>query len=204
MKALTYSSALALILFCTAAFAVDKSDPLLLLETKMDEVLLVLNEPDFKNKQKNQAFMLEIKDKIYSLCDFQEFSARAVGGAWRTFTPEQKEKFIAAFGELIYTAYHNKLLDYNGQRFTFKKEIFNSAKNKVEVQTTFPFEKADAQVNFRMLKKPEGWKVYDIIVEEVSMIQNYSTQFREILKTGDADKLISVLQKQNKEISEKE
>jgi phospholipid transport system substrate-binding protein len=204
MKTVIYSFALALLLFCAAAFAAETGGPLLLMEDKMNEVLLIVNNPDFKNKEKNPPLMLEIKDKIYSLCDFDELSNRSVGGAWRAFTPEQKTKFIDAFKEMIYSTYHNKLLDYEGQKFTFKKELFNSAKNKAEVLATFPLEKTDAQVKFRLLKKPEGWKVYDIILDDqFSLVQHYSTQFKEILKNGDVDKLISDLQKQSLELAEK-
>jgi phospholipid transport system substrate-binding protein len=206
MKTAICSSALALLLFCSAAFAAEADGPLQLMESKMNEVLLIVNNPDFKDKQQNPPLMLEIKDKIYTVCDFEELSHRAVGGAWRAFTPEQKSKFIDAFKELVYTTYHNKLLDYHGQRFTFKREQFNSAKTKAEVVATFPLEKNDAQVNFRMLKKPDGWKIYDIIIEDLqfSLVQHYSTQFKEILKNGNADSLISALQKQNLAIAEKE
>ncbi|MDR1241667.1 MAG: ABC transporter substrate-binding protein [Deltaproteobacteria bacterium] len=199
MKNAIYALCLLPLLMCASVYAAEKSEAYLLLDSKMDEVIAILNQPDFKNNQKNKALMQEVKDKIYSLCDFKEFSARSIGGAWRTFTPEQQDKLVEAFGELIYATYRNKLLDYNGQHFTFKKEIVSAKGDKVEIQTTFPLDNTAAAVNFRMLKKPEGWKIYDIIIEEVSMIQSYSNQFKEILKDGTPDKLIGDLQRQARE-----
>jgi phospholipid transport system substrate-binding protein len=203
MKNALYALCLLTLFVCAPISAAEKSEAYLLLDSKMDEVIALLSLPDFKNNQKNQVLMQEVKDKIYSLCDFREFSARSIGGAWRTFTPEQQTRFIEAFGELIYATYRNKLLDYNGQHFSFKREIFSAKGDKVEIQTTFPFNNTAAPVNFRMLKKPEGWKIYDIIIEEVSMIQNYSNQFKEILKDGTPDKLIADLQQKVREAAEK-
>jgi phospholipid transport system substrate-binding protein len=204
MKITAFTLGFVLLFLCASVLAAEKSEPRLLLENEMDEVLGILNKPEFKNKEKSKALMQEVKVKLYALCDFKEFSARAIGGSWRTFTPEQQDKFIAAFGELIYATYRNKLLDYNGQKFTFKNELFSTKGDKVEIKTTFPLnEKTEAPINFRMLKKPEGWKIYDIIIEEVSMIQNYSNQFKEILRDSTPDKLIADLQKKAQEAVDK-
>jgi phospholipid transport system substrate-binding protein len=204
MKITAFTLGFILLFLCTSVLAAEKSEPRLLLENRMDEVLSILNKPEFKNKEKNKALMQEVKQKLYALCDFKEFSARAIGGSWRTFTPEQQNNFIEAFGELIYATYRNKLLDYNGQKFTFENELFSTKGDKVEIKTTFPLnEKTEAPVNFRMLKKPEGWKVYDIIIEEVSMIQNYSNQFKEILRDTGPDKLIADLRKKAQEAVDK-
>jgi phospholipid transport system substrate-binding protein len=191
---------LTLLLLCSSAFAAEKSEPRLILENTMNQVIVILNQPEFKNAKTNQALLQEVKDKLYAIFDFKEFSARAVGGAWRTFTPEQQENFVEAFGQLLYATYRNNLLEYNGQKFIFKSENFSAKGDKIEILTTvYPVKNNEAPVNFRMLQKPEGWKIYDIIIENVSMIQNYSNQFKEILKTGTPAELIAAIQKQANE-----
>lgn len=195
---------LTLALFCLPAAAAEKSDVRAALETVLDEVLAILAKPEFKDKSKNQPLMDQVKDKIYSICDFEEFSARTVGGRWRSFSPEEKKNFIDAFGELLFETYNGKLLEYNGQKINFVGEITGSKGDKVEIQTTIPYQGKEAPVNYRMIKKGgNDWKIYDMIIENVGLVQNYRNQFQDILSKQSPDQLIQTIRDKAKETREK-
>ena len=181
----------------------EKSEARQTLEAKLDEVFAILDKPEFKDPAKRAPLMQEVKDKIYSICDFQEFSARTVGGRWRSFTPQQQHDFEDAFGELLFETYNSKLLSYEGQRFKFIQEIVGSKGDKVEIQTTLPYDGKEAPVNYRMIKKPEGWKVYDMIIENVGLVQNYRNQFQDILNKQTPEQLIQTIRDKAKETRDK-
>ena len=196
---------LALCIFCASAAlsfeagAADKSEARVTLETTLDEVLAILGNPDFKNPAKNAPLMQAVKDKIYAICDFQEFSARTVGGRWRSFTPEQQKNFIDAFAELLFETYNSKLLAYDGQQFNFLGETASSKGDKVEIQTTIPYDGKEAPVNYRLIKKDAGWKIYDMIIENVGLVQNYRNQFQDILSKQTPEQLIATIRDKARE-----
>ncbi|MDR2892278.1 MAG: ABC transporter substrate-binding protein [Deltaproteobacteria bacterium] len=183
--------------------ATEKSAARLTLEKSLDEVIAILESPDFKNPAKNAPLMQAVKDKIYGICDFQEFSARTIGGRWRAFTPEQQQAFTEAFAELLFETYNSKLLAYDGQQFNFLGETVSSKGDKVEIRTTIPYDGKEAAVNYRMIQKDSGWKIYDMIIENIGMVQNYRNQFQDILSTKTPEDLIASIRDKAKETREK-
>ncbi|MDL2306505.1 ABC transporter substrate-binding protein [Desulfovibrio sp. OttesenSCG-928-C06] len=204
MKRLIPALLLLLAIFCAPAMAAEqKSEARQTLEAALDDVFAILDKPEFKDSSKNQPLMQQVKDKIYAVCDFREFSARTVGGRWRSFTPQQQQDFVDAFGELLFETYNSKLMAYDGQRFKFVNEIMGSKGDKVEIQTTLPYEGKEAPVNYRMIKKAGGWKIYDMIIENVGLVQNYRNQFQDILSKQEPEELIATIRTKAKETKDK-
>lgn len=169
------------------------------LETAITRVLDNIRNPDWVNPATRGPLRRQIEDEVYHVFDFGEFSSRTVGPRWRSFSPEQKKRFSDAFAELLLNTYLNKVTGYNGEQVTYAGEVAAPDGRRVEVQTFITMKDGKkTPVNYRMLPKDGSWRVYDVIIENISLVKNYRTQFQGILNTATPDQLIAkVLEKAN-------
>lgn len=180
------------VLFVWAQAVADaRSEAKAALEVVINKVVAIIKQPGFTQKDNRQALLGQAEIEIKSIFDFEEFSARTLGGAWRNFNPEQKVKFNEAFATLLRNTYLDQIDNYNGEPINYLGEITSSKGDRVEVQTSITVDNKNVLINYLTLKKPEGWKIYDIVAEGVSMVQNYRSQFKDIIQKGSSpDELI--------------
>ena len=161
-------------------------------ETGVNKVLKTLGDPAFKAKPKDQK-IATIGPEIDHVFDFKELSRRTLGKQWKKMSAEQRIEFVKLFKELLQGVYADRLLAYSDQKVIFDKEIMLK-KGRAEVQSYL--QTSDGKkipLFYRLTDKSGSWKVYDIIIEGVSMVKNYRTQFRQILAKDSPDKLLEIL-----------
>jgi len=130
--------------------------------------------------------------------DFITMSKWVLGKNWRDASREQKISFIKAFRELMVRTYSVALLEYTDTEIKYKPLRDDESKGDVTVRTQAETGKGDpVSINYSLHKKKNGWKVYDISVEGVSLISNYRTTFASEVKQDGLDALIGRLQKHN-------
>ena len=163
-------------------------------ETGVNNVIKTLGEPAFKAKPKDEQ-IATIGAEIDKIFDFKELSRRTLGKQWKKMSAEQQTEFVGLFRELLQGVYADRLLAYSDQKVLFDKEIMLK-KGRAEVQSYL--QTADGKkipLFYRLTDKSGSWKVYDIIIEGVSMVKNYRTQFRKIISKDSPEKLLEVLRK---------
>lgn len=112
-----------------------------------------------------------------------------------------EKSFSNAFADLLLTTYLNKVDGYNGEQVAYTGEIANAAKTRVEVRTEITMKDGTrVPVAYRMMAKDNSWRVYDIIVENLSLVKNYRTQFQDILTSGTPDELIARVKAKAEEV----
>ena len=166
--------------------------PMETVETGVNKVLATLTDPAFKTKSKDQQ-VSELTVVISTIFDFDELSKRTLGREWRKMSDAQQQEFVKLFRELLQGVYADRLLAYSDQKVIFDKENMLK-KGQAEVQSYL--QTSDGKkipLFYRMTDKSGSWKVYDVIIEGVSMVKNYRTQFREILAKDSPDKLLEIL-----------
>ena len=161
-------------------------------EAGVNEVVSKLTDSAFKAKPKNEQIDIigTIIDKIF---DFNELSRRTLGRDWRKMSAEQQKEFVPLFRQLLQGVYADRLLAYSDQKVVFDKETMLK-KGRAEVQSYL--QTSDGKkipLFYRLTDKSGQWKVYDVIIEGVSMVNNYRTQFREILAKESPEKLLEIL-----------
>ena len=168
------------------------SGPKASLETVVTQVLDVLKEPGYANPATRTPLRQKIEKLVESIFDFGEFSARTVGGGWAGFSADQQRRFNEAFARLLLATYLDKIDGYNGERIEYNKETISQKGNRAEVATTVTLSDGKpVPVTYRMMEKNGRWVVYDVIIENVSLIKNYRSQFKDILAKGTPDELIA-------------
>jgi len=172
--------------------------PMEKLRKDVNDVLNVLKDP-----AKKAEFAKDIKsDKILpvyeAMFDDVELSKRALARNWNNLTIPQRQEFVKLFRQMLEKAYGDKITSYNDEKVLFDRETMLSA-NIAEIKTRIVASSREIPVNYMMIQKNGVWKVYDVVVENVSLVQNYRTQFNEILAKNTTDQLIEILRKKVKE-----
>ncbi len=162
--------------------------PLQVIETHVDWILDVL---------RNRAESKAAKDKeiwpiIDEIFDYRELSKLSLASYWRAFTPEQQREFVSLYREILGRAYMDKLLEYTNERVVFGRTI-EISKDRVEVRSKIMTQTGSVPMYYRMILEKGQWKVYDLVIEEVSLVENYRNQFREILSTKPPEDLLKTL-----------
>ena len=171
------------------------------LETAITRVLDEIKNPDWVNPATRGPLRQRIEDEVYHVFDFGEFSSRTVGPRWRSFTPEQKKQFSDAFAELLLNTYLNKITGYNGEQVAYTGEMASPDGKRVEVRTVITMKDGKkTPVNYRMLPKDGTWRVYDVIIENISLVKNYRTQFQDILNSATPEQLIARVREKANEV----
>jgi len=187
-------SELILIIMLMVPFNVLAGIPLDTVKTNVNSVIEAMRDPKLKGeagKKVKEQRIVVIADKMF---DFVELSKRTLGLNWNKFTPEQRKEFVALFKTILKDAYIDKITAYTDEKVNFTKETPLS-ETTIEVQSVVATKNAQVPIYYRVIKKDSDWKVYDVVIEGVSLISNYRTQFREILGNNPPETLLETLRK---------
>ena len=166
-------------------------------ENGVNKVLKILGDPAFKTKTKDDK-IATIATEIDAIFDFKELSKRTLGRDWKKMKAKQQEEFVDLFKKLLQGVYADRLLAYSDQKVIFDKELMLK-KGRAEVQSYILSSDGNKiPLFYRLTDKSGSWKAYDMIIEGVSMVKNYRTQFRQILSKDSPEKLIETLREKVK------
>ena len=166
--------------------------PLDIMKANADRVLEVLRDPKLQGEAGLKAKEQKIEAIADTVFDFVELSKRTLGLNWNNFTPEQRKEFVQLFKFRLRDTYINRVAAYSNERVNFTKEVPLSD-TAVEVQSVVITKNGQVPINYRLMKEGNGWKVYDVVIEGVGLVNNYRTQFREILANNPPEKLLETL-----------
>lgn len=162
------------------------------IQTQVNRVLDVLrNAGDAKAVKEKK--ILSIVDEFF---DYPELSRRTLANHWKAFSPEQQKEFTNLFGKLLANVYMDKIMQYTNEKVAFGKET-KLSENTVEIQSEIITQSRSVPLSYRMISNQGQWKVYDVVVEGVSLVMNYRSQFREILSSKPPEHLLKTLREKN-------
>jgi phospholipid transport system substrate-binding protein len=187
-------SGLLLILLLIIPLLAYSAAPLDTVKEHVNKVLEVLRNPDLKGESGKKVKQEKIRSISAEVFDFTELSKRSLGQNWNKLNAGQQEEFTKLFKSLLETVYADKITSYTDEGIIFKEEITLSEKT-VEVPTVIVSKTSEIPINYRLLQEKGRWKVYDVVIEGVSLVNNYRTQFREILGNKTPEALLDILRK---------
>lgn len=168
--------------------------PLEAVKGHVDKVLDVLRDPSLKAESARKAKKDKVRAIAENMFDFPELSKRTLARNWSKFNPEQQKEFVELYTSLLEDAYADKIIAYTDEKIVFSKEVALTA-NTVEVQSTVQRKSGEVQIYYRVIMKDGSWRVYDVVIEGVNLINNYRSQFREILVNKPPESLLETLRK---------
>ncbi len=173
------------------------------LRSQVDRVIKTLEDPQLKLEGKGverRRTVRRIADEIF---DFGETAKRSLGRHWQARTPSEREEFIRLFADLLERSYISKIELFNGERVTYVGETIDG--DIATVRTRLVTKQAtEIPVEYRMLRRDERWLVYDVIIEGVSLVANYRTQFNKIIQTSSYQDLVKKMKGKQEELLEQE
>jgi len=171
--------------------------PMSAVESTVNRVLDVLRDPKMKGPAAKSLKTEKLRVIYKDMFDEMEFSRRTLTRNWNKFTPEQRREFVDLFEQVLEKTYLDRILEYSNEKIVFYKESM-IADDKAEIQSKVIASSKEVPIYYRMILKNGKWKVYDVVVENVSLVQNYRTQFNEILAGGTPEQLLETLRKKVK------
>lgn len=180
-----------LLLLPASAFA---GAPLDTVKGHADKVLDVLRDPALKGDSAKKVKKNKIRAIAEKMFDFSELSKRTLAKNWNTLSSEQQNEFVKLYESILEDAYSNKIMAYTDEKIVFSKEIKLTEKT-FEIQSTVLRRNGEIPIFYRVILKDGAWRVYDVVIEGVSLINNYRTQFREILANKTPEALLETLRK---------
>ena len=183
-----------LILLLMFPLSVYSGVPLETVKGQIARVLDILRDPSLRGEAQRKIKKEKLSVISEEMFDFTELSKRSLGQSWNKMTPEQQKEFIKLYKSLLKKVYADKITSYTEEKIIFKKEITLSEKT-VEIETAILTKTSEVAINYRVIEKEGYWKVYDVVIEGVSLISNYRAQFREILANQTPEALLETLRK---------
>ena len=161
--------------------------------TSVNRVLAVLRDPSYKTKSAKEDQRRKLRALAEELFDFREVSRLALGRNRRSFTPQQMEEFYDLFRRLLERTYIDKIQTYTDEKVVYDKAIMLSD-TKALVKTDVITGAQEIPINYRLVFRHNKWMGYDVIVEGVSLVKNYRSQFNLFLQEKTPAELLKVLQ----------
>ncbi len=187
-----------LIGFCLGGPAVTATagEPQDKIKQTITEVMAILQDESLKAPDKTEERRARIRQTIGQRFGFEEMGKRALGRHWRKLKPAQRKEFIPLFSDLLERSYISKVeagstaegLDILYTKETVDEEGYALVRTEVENPNDLNFE-----VDYRLLKRDGNWQAYDIIIEGVSLVNNYRTQFNKIIRQDSYETLVKKL-----------
>ena len=171
--------------------------PMTTAEASVNRVLDVLRDAKLKSPAANEKKKEKLRVIYKDMFDEIEFSKRTLTRNWNKFSPAERVEFVKLFEQILEKSYIDKILDYSNEKVDFYKESMLSD-NQAEIQTKIITSSKEIPIFYRMILKDSKWKVYDVVVENVSLVQNYRTQFNDILGKNTPEQLLEILRKKVK------
>jgi phospholipid transport system substrate-binding protein len=184
-----------------SAFAQEAPDALV---KRISQEVLDAAKTDKDIQTGNQKRVLELVEaKILPYVDFQRMTALAAGRFWREATPEQQKQLTNEFRSLLVFTYSGAISQIRDQKLEFKPMRADAADTEVEVrsQVIQPRGGDPIQLNYRLSKSPNGWKIYDVNVLGAWLVETYKGNFSAEISKGGIDGLIKTLAERNKRLA---
>ena len=168
------------------------------LRTYTDQVLKVLQNPALTMSQRREA----VKHLAEDVFEVSETAKRALGQHWQQRTPAEREEFVKLFANLLEQTYISRIDEFGGERLTYVSEQIDGDRAVVRAKITTK-NGTDVPIESRLLMKENRWLIYDILVENLSLISNYRSQFDRVIRTTSYEELVKRMKTKGDFLSEK-
>ncbi|HIJ81646.1 MAG TPA: ABC transporter substrate-binding protein [Desulfuromonadales bacterium] len=177
----------------TVAFGAPTDD----VKKAVDEVVAIVANKEMKKNEfkRRQA----LKKAISVVFDYSEMAKRSMGKHWNQRSPVERKQFIELFATLLENSYAAKIESYNNEKIVYLKEVLDG--DHAEVKSKVITAKRDEfTLDYRLMQQNGKWMAYDVVIEGISLVSNYRTQFNKIITTNGYGELVKKLQTKTEEL----
>jgi len=163
----------------------------------VDEVVKIVSSKEMKNDppKRRQA----LRHAIGVIFDYGEMAKRSLGRHWNELTPAEKKHFTDLFETLLENSYADKIESYNNEKIEYIKETADDGHSEVKSRIVSP-SKDEFSLDYRLMNKNGTWMVYDVVIEGVSLVSNYRSQFSRVISEKGYGELLKKLETKIRDI----
>jgi phospholipid transport system substrate-binding protein len=178
------------------------NSPLDVIRSTTTQALGVLSNPASRDKAQRQQQLEQMWTVLLPKFDTEEIARRALGVHWQKLTEEQKKEFTQLFIQLVKKNYSSTLDRYTTDaRFSFDEEHVEGEHAEVQTRIMVPSQEKPFSVVYRLHRDGETWLIYDVVAENVSLVQNYRNQFSRIIDKSSLEGLFDTLKQKLAELA---
>jgi phospholipid transport system substrate-binding protein len=187
---------LVLLLGFTLVGLAHAGEPLDVVKGAADRAVQILKDPKLLSKDKKKERVDRLREAVEPIFDFEEMAKRSLGPHWRRRTPAEQQEFVKLFQEFMEKVYSDKLDLYEGEKIVFGKETIDQ--DFAQVESTIINNKGETfSIVYKLRRADSKWKVYDAVVENISFINNYRSQFDRVIKSSSYEELVKRLREKS-------
>jgi phospholipid transport system substrate-binding protein len=175
------------------AFAAPTDD----VKKTVDEVVRIVADKEMKKHEQKRRQAL--KKSISVIFDYGEMAKRSLGKHWNQRTPAEKKQFTDLFATLLENSYAGKIESYNNEKIVYVKETLDGSYSEVKSKVVTA-KRDEFSLDYRLMNENGRWMVYDVVIEGVSLVSNYRSQFNRIITANGYPGLVKKLQTKSNEL----
>ena len=157
-----------------------------------DRILSIVTDSALKSPSKAQEKRRLIRRAVDELFDWEEMARRSLARHWDQRTAEEKKEFVRLYSDLLERTYMEKVEGYSGEKITYEGETLDNGYAAVKVKIATK-KNTDIRVEYRLSKEGNKWLVYDVLIEGISLVNNYRAQFNSIISQSSYENLVKRL-----------
>lgn len=200
---MTASRSLALALALATALAGPAASaagpPTNQLRSHIDRVLQILEDPALRDPGKAVERRAAVRRVANEIFDFPETARRSLGPHWQARTAAERQEFVELFGDLLERSYISRIELYGGERIQYVGDVVDGEQARVQSKLLTRAGTA-VPIEYRMLRRGERWRVYDVVIEGVSLVASYRTQFNRIIRSSSYEELVRKMKSRQDEL----
>ena len=162
------------------------------LKSSIDKLLLVLRDETLKGPEKSQLRRERIAEVVFMQFNMPRMAKLSLGRGWRDLNAAQRDHFVEIYRKLLAKSYVATIDGYTGEKISYIKEIIKG--DKAEVRTLVVGSGKEIPLNYRLKLDSGRWLIYDVIIENVSLVRNYRSQFIPIMEKSGYDGLVKQIE----------
>jgi len=183
--------------FADTAFLQGAETPMEAVRETLTQVLRILDDPSLKNPAKQAQRRRMLEEIAAGRFDYAEMSKRVLGSYWKPLTETQRKEFVEVYKGFLSDRYAGKIEDYSGRKQDVGYLTERIEGSYAEVRTELRSDKTTLPMDYRLLVKDGRWSAYDIIIDGVSLVSNYRSQFQKIIRESSFEELVNKLRERS-------
>ena len=157
------------------------------------QILRILDDPALKDPAKHAGRRRMLEEIAARRFDYAEMSRRVLGSYWKSLTEAQRKEFVELYKSFLSDRYAGKIEDYSGREHKVGYLLERIEGDYAEVRTELRSDKTTIPMDYRLRLNDNKWHAYDIIIDGVSLVSNYRSQFQKIIRESSYEELLKKL-----------
>jgi phospholipid transport system substrate-binding protein len=188
-----FVATLVLVIGCSAA--AQAGEPTEAIRGAVNQGVEILKNAKLDNQKQRVQVIDRLRQIVYPLFDFNEMAMRSLGANWRRLSPEQRKEFVSTFTALLEKTYADQIDLYEGQKVVYGGETIDG--NFAQVDSRIIDKNGQTySVVYRLHRVDNKWRIYDVVAENISLVNNYRSQFSRVIAKSSFEELLRIMKQQ--------